>query len=323
MANDNSFDHSSNNIQKYFSDNIIGSVHMSQYRDPNDDASSNNSTDTLGLTQRPDDPNEDLAGDEDELNATIDHIKLLLDQSKRATVRIENNGNHTLEDPFETFLTANNNKLYTDKRILISQKKNPPIISKKFQAHPPLQDHMLPTLVTNNDNDINHKHNSLPNTKKGSENPDKIEVQNQTESLDVETVPNYNGKPQTTENDPKQTITDADTVMFINSHNPDKNNTTGRLASTPNNNNNTLFTTVTPTNKTPKTILNPYAKHQQLISDSMQHYHTPLARANSIASLTDCYHTTGNITDTPVLKTQMAFQDNINKDSINTETRTT
>jgi len=37
MTNDNSFDKSSNKFQKYFSDNVIGSIHMSQYKDPNDD----------------------------------------------------------------------------------------------------------------------------------------------------------------------------------------------------------------------------------------------------------------------------------------------
>ena len=149
MTNDNSFDKSSNKFQKYFSDNVIGSIHMSQYKDPNDDNLSYSSKQTqdlpneqtlldildpnkYNLTQIHDGNSKKTTVNEETFNSTVNHIKILLDHTKRTKSQLNNNESYAADDPFQTFLIANDKTLNIDKRILLSQKRHPSVISRKI-----------------------------------------------------------------------------------------------------------------------------------------------------------------------------------------------
>jgi hypothetical protein len=285
MTKDNLFDNSSsNNIQKFFSDNVIGSVHMSQYKDPNDDTSSCNSKDMQDLNNDlilatlqqaykmnqghiEDKSNENLGQDDEILLPTVDNIKVLLDHTKCARTQLELNGEPAGNDPFKTFLSANDNPLNTNKRILISQKRTaPPPILKKFQAHHPDSQH------TNNDKPVTKDHNGdktyanvTPSVPKLTNNLDKIVPQESTETNEV-TLPNVSDqrtivRDVTTDTIHKPPTEDNDNVTnyLFNEHTihgPSWIPNPGADTIPP-----TLTTQVTPNNRVTKRVVNPYAKN--------------------------------------------------------------
>jgi hypothetical protein len=315
MTNDNNYDNSSNNIQKFFSDNVNGSVHMSQYRDPNDDSFSYNSGDTQdpnanqGLTihqpgrketygQNHNDKKSDLELDDDIFNPSMNNIRIILDQTKRAQAHTDKNDFLTTNDPFKSFLTANETPINLNKRILISQKRDTPIISRKFQPHPPIQ---LPRAVTlrseeNNDlPDINNIPTDDQNKSKSVDNTNKPETTS-THSTDQqitekETINNTNpllieenfDATGGTNNEP----TIQDLTTNIDPH--DKTLTFQKLI-------------VTPTNKnTHKRIINPYTKNLNTPSDPQKNnQHITTAITETTTPFTGILQTTDTDYHTPI-----------------------
>ena len=281
MTNDNNYDNSSNNIQKFFSDNVIGSVHMSQYRDPNDDSFSYNSGDTQdpdlnqGLTnhqfvrkethvQNHNEKKSDLALDDDTLNPSMNNIRIILDQTKRTQTHTDKNDILITKDPFKSFVTANENPISLNKRILISQKRDTPIIPKKFQPHPPIQLPRAATLrseETNYSLDISNIPTDDQNKSKSAENTNKPDttptLPTDQQIIERETVNNTN--PLLTEENLNATI-DANNEpniqdLALNIDPQDKTLTSRNLIITPTNNN------------THKRIINPYTKNLHTPSD--------------------------------------------------------
>jgi len=270
MTNDNNYDNSSNNIQKFFSDNVNGSVHMSQYRDPNDDSFSYNSGDTQdpnanqGLTihqpgrketygQNHNDKKSDLELDDDIFNPSMNNIRIILDQTKRAQAHTDKNDFLTTNDPFKSFLTANETPINLNKRILISQKRDTPIISRKFQPHPPIQLPRAVTLRSEENNDLPDI-NNIP-----------TDDQNKSKSVD-----NTN-KPETTLDPHDKTLTFQKLI-------------------------------VTPTNKnTHKRIINPYTKNLNTPSDPQKNnQHITTAITETTTPFTGILQTTDTDYHTPI-----------------------
>jgi hypothetical protein len=272
MTNDNNFDNSSNNIQKFFSDNVIRIVHMSQYRDPNDKASSYNSGDTqdpnidqdltthqLGYKvlygQNLDDPNTD----DDTFNSAVDNIRIVLEQTKRTHTQTDKNGVSTMDVPFKTFLTANDNPISLHKRIIISQKRDAPTITKKFQVHPPTQVSKTAKPRTKEGNILKDP-NVTPvcdsNKIMTSDNSDKLEV-----------IPINISDQQNTE---QESLTDTDAITTEEDVRPSDNPTNGHTLYGPtttitdphnDNSSTTKGSVITPKNRNiSKRIINPYAK---------------------------------------------------------------
>jgi hypothetical protein len=278
MTNDSNFDNSSNNIQKFFSDNIIGDIHMSQYRDPNDEASSYNSGDTqdpctnqdliihqlnhkelFGLNQ---DNQDDLNSIDNDFNLKTNNIRFIVDQTKHTHIQADKKDATTMDDPFKTFLTANDNPINLHKRILISQKRDTPTITKKFQAHPLTQ---LPktTKPMTKDNNVLKDPNITP-----TNDPNKITTSVTLDKSEV--IPTNTTDQQTTEQE--FLIMTNLTTTEENIRPPDNSNNDNSLCgqavtiTDPQNDDTSIVKglVITPNNRnTSKRIINPYAKNQQ------------------------------------------------------------
>jgi hypothetical protein len=254
---------------------------MSQYRDPNDDSFSYNSGDTQdpdlnqGLTnnqlvrkethvQNHNEKKSDLALDDDTLNPSMNNIRIILDQTKCTQTHTDKNDILITKDPFKSFVTANENPISLNKRILISQKRDTPIISRKFQPHLPMQ---LPHTAalrpeeTNYSPDISNIPTDDQNKSKSAENTNK-----------PETTPTLPTDQQITE---RETINNTNPLSIKENFNAavDANNEPNiqDLAINIDPHDKTLTSRnliVTPTNKnTHKRIINPYTKNLYTPSD--------------------------------------------------------
>jgi hypothetical protein len=345
MTNDNNFDNSSNNIQKFFSDNVIGSVHMSQYRDPNDEASSYNSGDTqdpninqdltihqLGNKEIYGQNQDDLYTDDDTFNSAVNNISIVLEQTKRTHTQTDKNNVPTMDDPFKTFLTANNNPISLHKRILISQKRDTPTITKKFQAHPPTQ---IPTTTkpsTKEDNFLKD-----PSVTPAYES-NKTMTSDISDKVDV--IPTNTSDQQNTEH---ESLTDTDAITTEENVEPSDNSTNYHMLygltttiTDPHNDNSSSNKglIITPKNRSiSKRIINPYAKNQYAtttpLTDFIQTINTEQRTPNPILPKIINFNPTDNIT-TPSSKmsnnTTPPFQtnySNIPKETRNINTNVT
>jgi hypothetical protein len=303
-------------IQKNEDESYVGlSVHMSQYKDPNDVASSYNSKDTqdpnndlnndliLATLQQAykinqghtdDTHNGDLNPDGDTFLTTVDNIEFLLDHTKCTQAQLELNGGPPTMDPFKTFLSANEKPLNTNKRILISQKRAaPPPILKKFQAHPDKQHtkDSEPTMEDpNNDKTHTNPTPSIPNFTDNLENniPQKSTETNETTPPDIM--------------DHRITIQDVSTDLnhYISTEDNDTltehpfNEHTAHglplpLNSCADTTPPMLTTTVTPNNKTIKRIVNPYNKNPHSVIELLQ-THQQLRNERDIMTPLTGYH---------------------------------
>jgi len=277
---------------------------MSQYKDPNDDASSYNSKDTqdpnndmnndlilatlqqaykINQSHTDDTHNGDLNPDGDTLLTTVDNIKFLLDHTKHTQAQPEINGGPPTTDPFKMFLSANDKPLNTNKRILISQKRAaPPPILKKFQAYPEKQNTKDSGPVMENLNTDKTHTNPIPSIQNFKDNLENNIPQKSTETNKATPpdIMDHRITIQDVSTDLNHNISTEDNITLT--EHPLNEHTVHGLPLPLNSCADTtppiLTTTVIPNDKTIKRIINPYNKnphsgrelpqtHQQLRSE--------------------------------------------------------
>jgi hypothetical protein len=222
---------------------------------------------------------------------------IILDQTKCAQAQADKNGILTMDDPFKFFLTANDTPINLNKRILISQKRDAPVISKKFQAHRRNQLAQTVTPRTEENNGLTDP-NNIPtddqNKSKSHDNTNKPEV-----------IPINTADQQTAE---KETITNMNQLLmeenFIPTGGTNHGHTMqGIITNTDPHDKTSMAHTlvITPTNQsTSKRIVNPCARSLHTATDPLKiNQHIATNMTETTTPLTGILQTTDTDHHTP------------------------